>query len=894
MTPWELICEILGYFGHTNHSTTESKKQSKVNAENFAIGTIWDKTLIPWEHLSGRTAEENQVLPLLILELFLLMFLLTVDGEPLRFLLLRRLKFVSDLDTVQIIILDIYLGGFILYVIAMLPLHLFSWPILLGFTVASLLFSIAIHFKTLNHFSSLTRVKASLKQNRKVSLEYVAVFAMLVIFLLINLASLSGFVFGSVHDESIHSLTVEVILENKQVPFTLQPYLAEGIIYPQASHVIFAFASNMLNMGPPEAVLYGSILFKSLTILGAYFLGKKLSSRRAYYLGLSFVFAFVSSWPLFITWGANPFIVGLPLFLLSLGLLFPMIQNHEGNSLAELVTIGLLLGYCGALIISYLETLIVTAILISAYWVIKKQEYLRRHLSELLVVFLVSLLPLSPFLFRFFALYQYHGHNIGIPPDFLGYPTAQFYATQALQWTAENLSPYFWPSVFIISLVVGLAVLIWKTKDYEDIKPQTAFVLAIFAASALLSVVSFFLPADFNVISWGHQGILMIVAINMIILIFYVRLNDLCRQRKLKSLAKIFSKDAYSGAMLVFMVLLLINIPFIYTRLVVDPQTLTGAYGSYAITTEGDRDLMLWMKANLTSDAVILVNPNDAGLFIPAVSHQKIVFPWTGSSLARSYQTLVNLTLDHVLNQTSYELMQEYNITHVFIGGAATEWWAGDFAWDPLLFLGNPNFKLIENFGNSYLFQFNYAYPNVAFFDDFEYANWSTNGWKANSTGSGQGNVSIANFGYDSHRSLNITAQAAYTASELQYATYVWRKIFVPNDSDVGLSFYLNAIEGFSGKDTFAAVVSNLYGNQTIVIATPNGVYENYQYKQDLAISEGFFEFEGNSSLSNLWRKAYHSSLPNPFVLEFVDWDFDGVKNVAYLDDVNVTTTPAQ
>jgi hypothetical protein len=104
----------------------------------------------------------------------------------------------------------------------------------------------------------------------------------------------------------------------------------------------------------------------------------------------------------------------------------------------------------------------------------------------------------------------------------------------------------------------------------------------------------------------------------------------------------------------------------------------------------------------------------------------------------------------------------------------------------------------------------------------------------------------------------------------------------------------LNAIEGFSGKDTFAAIASNLYGNQTIVITTPNGVYENYQYKQDLAISEGFFEFEGNSSLSNLWRNAYHSSLPNPLVLEFVNWDFDGVENVAYLDNVNVTTTPAQ
>jgi hypothetical protein len=202
---------------------------------------------------------------------------------------------------------------------------------------------------------------------------------------------------------------------------------------------------------------------------------------------------------------------------------------------------------------------------------------------------------------------------------------------------------------------------------------------------------------------------------------------------------------------------------------------------------------------------------------------------------------------------------------------------------------------LIENFGNAYLFQFKYTDPQVAFLDDFENANWSANGWEANSEGSGQGNVTIAgDFGYHSQRSLKITAQAAYTVSEWQYATYVSRKIFVLNDSDVCLSFFLSAVQGFSGRDTLAAIVSNIYGNQTFVITTPNGVYKDYQHSYSLPASEGFFEFKGNSSLSTLWRQAYGSSLPNPFVLEFVNWDFDGVKNVAYVDDVAVTTTPAR
>lgn len=835
------------------------------------------------------------MLPLLIPQLLFLMLLLIVDGEPFRFFLLSRLKSMTDLDLIQIIILDIYLGGFFLYLIAMLPLHLFSWPIVLGFTVLCILLSIAVHFKALTSLTSIAKIRASLTQNRKASLEYTVVFAMFLLFLLINLASTSGFVFGSVRDESIHSLSVQVILENKQVPVTLQPYLAEGIIYPQASHVIFAFASYMLNMEVPKAVFYVSILFKSLAVFGAYFLGKKLSSRKAFPLGLSFVFVFVSSWPLYITWGGNPFLVGFPLFLVTLGLLFPIARNHEKNSLTELAAIGLLFGYCAAIIISYLETLIAVGVLIVIYWFITKHKYLRRNLLALLAVFLISLLPLSPFLFRFFDFYQYPGHNIGIPSDFSGWPTQQFYITQALQWIFQNLSPYIWLSILNIFLLVSFAVLVWKTRDHKDVKSQTAFALAIFAASGLLSFISFFLPSDFNIISWGHQGAILIVPINMIIIILYIKLYDFCSQRKVKSLAKILSKDAYSGVLLAFMVLLLINVPFLYSRLALDPQTLRGAYGLYAITTEGDYDLMLWMKANLTSSAAVLVNPNDAGLFIPTVSQRKIIFPWGGSSYARSYQTLVNLTLDHVLNDTTYELMQDYDITHVFVGAAATGWWIEDLRWDPYLFLGNPNFKLIENFSNAYLFQFNHKYPNVAFSDDFEYANWSTNGWGADSEGAGQGNVTTtADFGYHSQRSIEITAQAAYTVSEWQYATYISRKIFVLNDSDVSLSFYLDATGGFSGRDTFAAIVSNPYANQTLVFATPSGVYENYQHSKFLAGSEGFFEFNGNNSLSTLWRQAYDSTLPNPFVLEFVNWDLDGIQNVAYLDNVTVTTAPTR
>lgn len=612
-------------------------------------------------------------MPLLIIpELLFLFFLMIVDGEPFRHFFLGRLKVFSNLNLLQIIILDVYLGGFFLYVLAILPLHLFSLPIVFSFTVLCLIVSIIIHLGSLGRFSSLSRIRASLTQNKGVSLEYALVLSLFIFFLLFNLASASGFVYGSVRDESIHSLSVEVILENRQIPLTLQPYVAEGIIYPQASHVIFAFASIMLNLEVPQAVFYVTILFKALTVFGAYFLGRKLSSRRAYYLGLTFIFAFISSWPLFVTWGGNPFIVGFPLFLVSLGLLFTIVHEHRENSLAELVAIGLLFGYGAAIVVSYLETIFAAGFLIILYWLITERKYLRQKVSELVAIALISLVPLSPFLFRFFDFYRYLGHNIGLPSDFSQWPQQQFFVTQAIQWIFQNLSPYFWLSILMMSFLASFALLMWKTRDYKDLKGQTAFALVIFAAAGLLSIVSFFLPADFNVISWGHQGAILIIPINMILITFYIKINDMCRRHKVRALGKVFSKDTYSGVLLAFLILLLLNAPFLYNRLALDLQTVAGSYGLYAVTTQGDRDLMLWMKANLTTTAVVLVNANDSGLFIPAVSHQKIIFPWTGSSYATSYETLVSLTSDNTLNETTYDLIQEYNITNVFVGAAAT------------------------------------------------------------------------------------------------------------------------------------------------------------------------------------------------------------------------------
>ncbi|MEM3551816.1 MAG: hypothetical protein QXV01_12095, partial [Candidatus Bathyarchaeia archaeon] len=211
---------------------------------------------------------------------------------------------------------------------------------------------------------------------------------------------------------------------------------------------------------------------------------------------------------------------------------------------------------------------------------------------------------------------------------------------------------------------------------------------------------------------------------------------------------------------------------------------------------------------------------------------------------------------------------------------------------DPLLFLGNPNFNLVKNFSTAYLFAFNYSTPHVVFFDDFAHERWNEFGWQACHYGNGAGNVTIAKGSRQGSEALKITAKAVYTVEDMQYICWVTRKIFVQKNSDISFSFYLNATEGFNGKDTFAFIVSNIFRNQSIIITTPGGVYENYAHAVMLSGRGGFFEFNGSKSLSSLWRQLYNSTLPSTFILEMVNYDLDGVKNVAYVDDVKIVSIP--
>jgi hypothetical protein len=477
--------------------------------------------------------------------------------------------------------------------------------------------------------------------------------------------------------------------------------------------------------------------------------------------------------------------------------------------------------------------------------------------------------------------------------DFSGWIGEQLYLSQALQWALDNLSPYFVLKVLILFLLFSLPVLVWKTKLLGSIKSVIAFALAIFAAATFLSFASFFLSADFGVISWGHQGLLLSIPIGVLIVVSYVKFAEFFSRFKIQHASKAFLTSSGGSLLVAIVFLSLITAPFLYYRVFADSQELRGSYNIFAVTTQSDYELMTWMKTNLAPDAVILVHPFGSGLFIPSISHHKVIFPYTGSSLSSSYQTLVGLLENNTLNSNAYPIMHNWSITYVFVSTYVAYWMYNASRWDPKLFLGNPNFKLVKNIGSSYLFELNEHDDNVAFYDDFNTAPWHQYGWRNGTLGNGREEVNLEDHGgLNNSGCLSMITQAlpglATTSDgpESNFVNWVVREIFVPDNQNVNLSFYLNATDGFNGIDTFAAIIYNMNRSKAIAITTQNGAYLDFSTVVALNNSKGLFNF----NLSQLWQKEFNSPFPDAFVLQFASYDFDGLPNVVQIDNVVVTS----
>jgi len=817
------------------------------------------------------------------------MLSLAIVGEPLRIAILRLSKIFRDLDILQISVLDVYLGGLIFYFIAILPFHLFNLAVVWSILLFSILFSTFFHLITNKKFKRPSRHD---------------VFCYMVVLLMFGIALgtqsivISHLIFGSVDDTSLHSLFVQLILENGHVPMTHQPYTEEGLIYPQGYHAMVAYVTYIFRCLPARAVLETTALFSAMSVLGAYYLGKRLSKNSKWTLAvsLSFVFTFIAIWPTYITWGSNAFVASIPFYFICLSLLPPLLKSEKEFNKLDLAVIGILFGYLVAVHLQPYQCLVSSMML---YWLVKCTRDKRKALCNLtraLFVIFLSIIPPSPFYYRGIMWYSYPHHNIGVAEDVISpnppYALSNFQNVfdalfVGVRWFLYYLAPSDMLRMTLILLIFcSVMALLLIRKNVTNNDDLTKIISTTFMGELLIVMLGSIFPS----LPFYPNGFLLYISLYFLIGLLIVWLHSTIPSLFRSNVAKInFHKNNKNNKMLATilsaLMIALVCSPFIYHSFLQRPSQLIGGYRVFAVTSSDDVQLMLWMKDNLPRNATILVNRHEAGLFIPSISHHKIIFPRTASANSRSYQELCSLIEDRNLNATVCELMEKFNITHVYVGSHVTAVDKWRHKWNPAIFLQNPNFKLVKQVGNAWLFAFEYKYPNVAFLEDFEYDNLDETGWQFHiarecaGTGSGNANISLGH-AFSGNRSLMITSMRD---KEWFYACWVYRKVCIWDSRNVTLSFYLDATEGFSNwLDHFMIIIADCSWKRAVVISTPYALINPEQVQ--LEGNKGFFKL----NISELWREKYNSPLPKEFYIELQNFDADGVENVAYIDHITI------
>lgn len=664
----------------------------------------------------------------IFVQLLFLMVSLVLVGEPLRIFLSRYSSFIKDLDFLQIIVLDVYLGALIFYLIASIPFPLFNKVTTWGIVLVSLGLTLYVHALKLRNLS-LVRVTGYIRSSDFKT--EILVLSMFLFALLVVTVPLTNFIFGSVHDAALHSLFVEVIIEKGYIPETLGPYLPQGIIYPQAHSVVCAYASYILGYTPPLAVFYVASLFSAMTVLGAYFLGRSLGSQ---ILGISFAFvmAFVSLWPKRITWGANAWIYGFAMYFICLSFLLRLLREPaEKKNLYETIIIGLLFGYLAASYLPFYESLMGTLIILTLVTIFRRRRNINFTMKKLSLAFIFSIFIIIVPISRFVKWYSYPGHNIGVPVDYQAptqepfqiHPFAWFEILRGFSIFEENwLSHYPNITVELLALLAISVVaipLLSKTQYSDTIKSSIDIIvcsligitISIFMASLLISLI----PTTYRVVAKEAFIVAIVLSLYLVVGVLNTLLyQNVKRYLKKKTRARIMGLPSHrfnfqtAKIWALFVSLLLINAPFVYYAFTHDCNMISST-SIFNVTTEDDYKLMLWMRNNLPRDATILINPYDAGNYIPSVSHLKIIYPFhSAGRRSLSYQRLLNFIFGGNLNGTVFELMKHFNIDYVFVGAKVTYWWEGYTRWDPLLFLNHPNFTLVKNIGRSYVFAVSY------------------------------------------------------------------------------------------------------------------------------------------------------------------------------------------
>ncbi len=655
----------------------------------------------------------------------------TVVGEGVRFPAARWVASWRDLETLERILLDFFLGGALVYLVAAVPLGLFVEPVLLALFVASGAGILAYHLRRPG--AARNSIATFLRPLHQPPALLTLLAALGVLMFEVALALPVGT--GNTFDSSLLTMYTSRLVDTHQIALSFQPYAPTAILYPQGITAWMGTAQILLGLPLARTSLLVTPLFFALAPVGGYVFGRRWFGSTRAGLAVALMLALVTSWTRVLVGGSNDFVAAFPLVLLVAGQASTWLR--EVPSWPDALAFGLLVGYSAALnpvgAEWLLPALLIAAVLSSPRFAGAPGKWLIRWTAGLAV----ALAVLTP---TWYVLAGGAGPwkltpGVGVPttasslgisgPQFVGLVDPYLFGP-----TDVWLSPV--PALRLelaLLLTAGLALLILGSRTplgRFTAQFRTFLVAGLVVQFALLGVglaaSTGYGPAVAlgNLTSWAELSIWLFTLYGLIATLplilglewLAIRLRtppagSVPARPPLDPKWRLARRRRWSAALGPLALVLVIVLPGVAFTTAQLPPPLATLYSDFGNVTSADFALLEYMGTHLPPGARLLVAPGSAADFVPAYDAKVVLlYPlvpgWQEANA--SYSLVVQELTNATLNVRGVQALDFLDVGYVAVTGTSTTLWRPFY---PGVFLSDPT-AFVEQFheGEAYLFAY--------------------------------------------------------------------------------------------------------------------------------------------------------------------------------------------
>jgi len=659
--------------------------------------------------------------------------LAVVVGEFVRSLSARFVPLWQRPEIIERALVDFYLGGALLYLVASLPIGAFLLPVAVALPMLA-----AVGVAVLTVRAASRKVGTSIRGEFGALRRPVPVIVLLsaLALFLVELSVAVAIPTGNTYDSSLLTLYTSLLLHNHMTVRSFLPYATTGLLYPQGTTVWLGDAQILFGLPPARVALLVTPLFLALAPLSGFVFGRRLFASERAGLAVALVLAWVGAGTRGMVLGDNDFVFSFPLVLLLAGQAVVWWRSAL-PAIGDVLGFGLLAGYSAAMNPVGAEWLFLALPLVALFVRPRFAGRAAGWFARWAAALATALIGIVPSL----SVLVTGRSSPGFVPGATGAVAGVSPGISMSQFLG-SIDPFLFGASdtelstvgalrleLAILIAVGLAVLLLVGRGSafgRYLEPFRPFVAgAVVSQVGLLGVLwlasTGFQPAvDFANLSYSYElsvwlfttyALIAAVPLALAIERFagWLRRADIAadpgiarppvtRAPSPRSLAR--------RAVVPFAVALVIVVPGVVLTPTALPPSLSQAYHSLGNVTGADFDLLEYAGSHLPSGARVLVAPGSAGQFLPGYcSDLVLLYPMVPgfASVNASYELLVRDLPNATFTGADQRALAVLEAGYIVVTGNNTRLWP---AFSPRPFLADAQaYPVLFHEDDAYLFQ---------------------------------------------------------------------------------------------------------------------------------------------------------------------------------------------